>query len=588
MADKKISQLTSAVLPLAGTELVPVVQSGATVKVSAASLGAAAEYTPAGTGAVVSTVQAKLRESVSVKDFGGDPTGATNSTTALLNFFNYCIATGTPGHIASGEYLVTAGVLVFDNGFIDKAWPDITTDGYDRVTFLRADATNAPMITLSNGTATSGIGNYWNGGSLGGITFDQNGQATGSSQHGLSLRGVWATNFGWMRGQNLGGSLIYHPLFMFGGTNPDPYAVTFCTFKGVEANFCVRYAIENQNGVGFNGCNVERLRVIECQLGGWYGLGTVNKVDLVSMGSVQGWAFDDGSATGGPSGATRFILGAAELDNVENGFRLNNVKNFDLGMVRFVHRYQFSPNASALYWPRKCVSLAGGTAPNAQDITGRFFHRLESGGVLANLGTFIDGNNDGNAQDFNFNNLFADNGSLGFTQDLLAQNIAANEHGIVSYKGLPIKDTLIKVAALVRSSTADTVPNTGYLTAAAKITFVTEIYDRGGYYDTANSWFTVPYSGLYRVSGRICLTVAVGTRVRMGFATDTASVIALQLNKTDYQVNAGAQHYQIDGVVSLTAGQRVFLMADQNTAGSVSLSAPVSATADLTWSIEAL
>ena len=27
MADKKISQLTSAVLPLAGTELVPVVQS---------------------------------------------------------------------------------------------------------------------------------------------------------------------------------------------------------------------------------------------------------------------------------------------------------------------------------------------------------------------------------------------------------------------------------------------------------------------------------------------------------------------------------------------------------------------------------
>lgn len=583
MANTKISNLPAAA-SLTGSDLMPVVQSGVTKKGTFDQI----PFLQAGTGAVARTAQAKMRDVVSVKDFGADATGATNATTALLNFFNHCINTGTPGHIPAGNYLVTAGVLAFDNGFVDKAWPDITTDGYDRVTFLRADATDAPMITLSNGTATSGGGNYWNGGSLGGITFDQNGKATGSSQHGLSLRGVWGTKFGWMRGQSLGGSLIYHPFFMLSGTNPDPYAVTFCSFAGVEANFCARYAIENQNGVGFNGCSVEILRAIECQLGGWYGLGAGNRVDIVSMGSVQGWAFDDGSATGGPSGASRFILGIAELDNVENGFRLNNVKNFDLGMARFVHRYQFSPNASTLYWPRQCVSLAGGTSPNAQDITGRFFHRLESGGVLANLGTFIDGNNNGNAQDFDFDNLFADNGSLGFTRDLLAQNIAAIEHGVVRYQGLPIRDTRIKVAALVRSSTSDTVQNSGFGTAATKITFGTELYDRGAYYDTANSWFTVPYSGPYRVTGRICLTVAVGTRVRLGFAIDTAGVIGVVLNLTDYQVNAGAQHYQLDGVVVLTAGQRVFLMADQNTAGAVNLSAPISASADLIWSIEAL
>lgn len=38
MADKKISQLTSAATPLAGTEVLPVVQSGATVKVTAENL----------------------------------------------------------------------------------------------------------------------------------------------------------------------------------------------------------------------------------------------------------------------------------------------------------------------------------------------------------------------------------------------------------------------------------------------------------------------------------------------------------------------------------------------------------------------
>ena len=34
MADKKISALTAATTPLAGTEVLPIVQSGATVKVA--------------------------------------------------------------------------------------------------------------------------------------------------------------------------------------------------------------------------------------------------------------------------------------------------------------------------------------------------------------------------------------------------------------------------------------------------------------------------------------------------------------------------------------------------------------------------
>ena len=40
MADKKISALTSASTPLAGTEVLPIVQSGATVKVAVSDLTA--------------------------------------------------------------------------------------------------------------------------------------------------------------------------------------------------------------------------------------------------------------------------------------------------------------------------------------------------------------------------------------------------------------------------------------------------------------------------------------------------------------------------------------------------------------------
>lgn len=40
MADKKISQLTSSTTPLAGTEVLPIVQSGSTVKVAVSNLTA--------------------------------------------------------------------------------------------------------------------------------------------------------------------------------------------------------------------------------------------------------------------------------------------------------------------------------------------------------------------------------------------------------------------------------------------------------------------------------------------------------------------------------------------------------------------
>jgi hypothetical protein len=59
MADKKISALTAASTPLAGTEVLPIVQSGATVQVSVANLTAgraiSATAVTASTGDVTST-----------------------------------------------------------------------------------------------------------------------------------------------------------------------------------------------------------------------------------------------------------------------------------------------------------------------------------------------------------------------------------------------------------------------------------------------------------------------------------------------------------------------------------------------------
>ena len=68
-------------------------------------------YTPAGSGAQPTTVQTKLRESVSVKDFGADPTGATDSTTA----FNNALTANSGGTVVvpDGTYLITSAVTVY-------------------------------------------------------------------------------------------------------------------------------------------------------------------------------------------------------------------------------------------------------------------------------------------------------------------------------------------------------------------------------------------------------------------------------------------------------------------------------------------
>lgn len=93
MANTKISNLPAATTPLAGTEVVPIVQGGVTKQVSVDAIGdtvldefAASNgsslvgFLQAGTGAVARTAQAKMRDVVNIKDFGCVCDGITDDT----------------------------------------------------------------------------------------------------------------------------------------------------------------------------------------------------------------------------------------------------------------------------------------------------------------------------------------------------------------------------------------------------------------------------------------------------------------------------------------------------------------------------
>ncbi len=69
---------------------------------------ASVTYTPAGTGAVATTVQAKLRESVSVKDFGAVGDGVTDDTAAFTALTTFCYEkAGISVSIPPGVYIVS-------------------------------------------------------------------------------------------------------------------------------------------------------------------------------------------------------------------------------------------------------------------------------------------------------------------------------------------------------------------------------------------------------------------------------------------------------------------------------------------------
>lgn len=83
MADKKISALTGASTPLAGTEVLPIVQSGSTVKVSVANLTVGRAVATAGGSFTDNITQSTAGKGI---DFSAN-THAAGMTSELLNWY---------------------------------------------------------------------------------------------------------------------------------------------------------------------------------------------------------------------------------------------------------------------------------------------------------------------------------------------------------------------------------------------------------------------------------------------------------------------------------------------------------------------
>jgi hypothetical protein len=114
MANVKITQLPAATSPVASTDVLPVVQSGVTKQAAVNQLG----FLAAGTGAVTTTIQTKLRETISVFDFMTAAqiadvqanTASVNVSAAIVSAL--AAATGEALYFPAGTYLVGTSITI--------------------------------------------------------------------------------------------------------------------------------------------------------------------------------------------------------------------------------------------------------------------------------------------------------------------------------------------------------------------------------------------------------------------------------------------------------------------------------------------
>ena len=135
------------------TEAPPLNSGIEVVKLQAEELGSTTAnlitYTPAGTGAVDTTVQAKLRETVSVKDFGAVGDGVTDDTAALQAAFN--AADGKKLMFSAGTFLVSRG----SSAYVLEAPTDIEIEGIESKTTIKLSAAASDCHMIGRATTST-------------------------------------------------------------------------------------------------------------------------------------------------------------------------------------------------------------------------------------------------------------------------------------------------------------------------------------------------------------------------------------------------------------------------------------------------
>lgn len=509
-------------------------------------------------------------------NFGAKGDDATDDTAAMLAFFQHCISTGTRGYIPAGKYRVNWGALAFDNGHVTTPFPFIETAGYENTIFVGTGPADAPMISLTNGTASSGFGQFWQGGGIGSFQVTSlSADVTKSQRHALRLLGVFGMRFGYIYGQDLDGAVLNIPPKLYGGSNPDPYSVSSCIFEGLRGDRC-RRVCDNQNYLGLNASDVSIVVGYKCTEGVLRDLGAGMRYGNISGGSNRGWFIDDNTYAAAPvSSAHAVDIGTMEIDDSENGVRINRLRQCRIKNTRFIHRRNGSSlNVSGQYWPRTALKLAGGSSPSINDLEFQIEHRIDPGGVLGDLGQFVDFSSDaGNIVNVTIEQLIQDNAGLGIADSRTYTNFNSNTQAVMRRAGKVILDTRPKRMSIASYTTSLTVKNSaaGLVDPTRILNFANERFDPSGDYDPTTYGFMVPYTGQAEITITVPIQLTSGGIFEMGVLLLRSAAYSIATMRRFYAPNALINSYSLTQVITVQAGDVLYASARTGEAGDTAV-----------------
>lgn len=159
---------------------------------AAASGSSLIGYSPSGAGAVTTTVQAKLRQTISVKDFGATGDGTTDDTVAFQNALT--AATGKTLYVPAGTYICT-GLTIYSGTHLYGDSP--------ATSIIKAKSTlgaTTPLLKNPNQSGTAYV--YTDSGiSISNIKFDGN---------NLGPRTAELVSFGKVQDLNITNCYVYN------------------------------------------------------------------------------------------------------------------------------------------------------------------------------------------------------------------------------------------------------------------------------------------------------------------------------------------------------------------------------------------
>lgn len=198
MANIKISQLPVASTPVLPTNILPVVQNGATRQAAVSQLGFLAD----GASAATRTIQEKLRDFVNVKDFGAVGDGVADDTAAVQAAIDYATANGGGTvYLSPGTYKVTTLVLKEFVELVGQSARDTIINATSGVSSSLITIAPGPVqLTALRNVRLSGQASLSNFAPLNATqwAFDAQAVADGSTTGGLwyfEMENVWITGF---------------------------------------------------------------------------------------------------------------------------------------------------------------------------------------------------------------------------------------------------------------------------------------------------------------------------------------------------------------------------------------------------------